>query len=574
MQRYLPVLLACTLAALTVVTFWPACDNGFVNLDDEDYVVRNPHVLGGLTAPDVVWAFRTFHASNWHPLTWLSLQFNAGLWTGSDSRPVARGFHLTNVLLHAANVVLLFLVLRSLTARLWPSVLVAAIFAVHPLRAESVAWVSERKDVLSVFFGLLALWAYAEYAHARSLRRYLSLAACFALSLLAKPMLVTLPFLLLVLDWWPLGRLRPVGTGKAGIWSQARPLVLEKLPLFALAAGSCVATWLAQHATAVSSLDRVPLDARTGNAVVAYAVYLGQTFWPVGLAPFYPIRNGPSPAVVAACTAFLVVVSLTAASQWQSRPYLLAGWLWYVGTLVPVIGLVQVGAQAHADRYTYWPLVGIYLMIVWGFDELAGRLRARSAGFAVAGVAVVVLAVLCQRQVRLWHDDLTLWRHALRVTGDNWLALYSLGLAEERADHVGEAIGYYQKAIVLYPQNASLHARLGVAYHRLGLLPEARGSYKAALRINPEYGQVHANLGAALRGLGDAGGALEHLRRAVELEPDNPENAAAYYNLGQVLEGFGRPGEAIDAYRHAVRLEPSSRRYREALGSLLRRTGG
>jgi Tfp pilus assembly protein PilF len=566
MPRHRESLLAALgLAALTAAAFGPACDNGFVSLDDQTYVVGNPHVRKGLTADDIAWAFGTsFHAGNWHPLTWLSLQADATLFGTGPA-----GFHRTNVALHAANVLLLFLCLLRLTGRLWPSAVVAALFAVHPLRAESVAWVAERKDVLSALFGLLALLAYTGYAAAPAAGRYALVAILFALSLLAKPMLVTLPCLLLLLDWWPLGRVQPLPAGKGGPGPPApiRALVREKVPLLLLAGASCAMTWQAQRATAVSSLEHIPLAARVANALVSYAAYLGQTFWPAGLAPFYPFEGDKlSGAVVALSAALLVAVSAVVVARGRARPYLAVGWLWYLGMLVPVIGLVQVGAQARADRYTYLPLVGIYLLTVWGLDELAGRLRLRPAALGLAGAAIAALALLCREQVRVWHDDRSLWDHALGVTGENWRALHGVGLADERAGRTAEAIERYRRAIELNPQNADLRGRLGDLWHATGHYQEARESYTAALRIDPDFAQVHANLGSLLRKLGDREGALEHLRRAIDLEPNSSASAQAYYNLGRILEEQGRPDEAAEALKKAVRLDPG-------LAALLNRRG-
>ncbi len=585
-RRREALLAALCLAALTAAAFGPACDNGFVSLDDQTYVVGNPHVLKGLTADDVAWAFGTsFYAGNWHPLTWLSLQADATLFGTGPA-----GFHRTNVVLHAANVLLLFLCLLRLTGRLWPSAAVAALFAIHPLRAESVAWVSERKDVLSAFFGLLALLAYTRYAAAPTAGRCAVVAVLFALSLLAKPMLVTFPFLLLLLDWWPLGRVQVPAAGKGAPSARVRTLSLvrEKVPLLMLAGASCAMTWQAQRATAVSSFELIPPGTRFANALVSYAAYLGQTLWPAGLAPFYPLDSDKlSGAAVALSAGLLVAVTVIAATQWRARPYLAVGWLWYLMTLLPVIGLVQVGAQARADRYTYLPLVGVCVMCVWALDELAGRFRLRPAALAAAAAAVAALALLCRDQVRVWHDDGSLWGHTRRVTGDNWLVLYGLGVADERAGRADEAVEEYRRAVRLNPSHAPLRGRLGDALHTRGdeaqaahqfdrareQYGEARACYEAALALEPDFTQVHANLGSLLRKLGDRGGALRHLLRAIDLGPNNPANAQAYYNLGRILEEQERIDEAVAALEKAVRLDPASQRYRDRLAALRNRRG-
>jgi tetratricopeptide (TPR) repeat protein len=483
-----------------------------------------------------------------------------------------RSFHRTNVALHALNAVLLFCTLARLTGRIELAAVVALLFAVHPLRVESVAWVSERKDVLSTCFGLLALFVYAGRKESLTFSRVAVVSALFALSLLAKPMLVTLPLLLLVLDWWPLGRMATATDTEKRAWlNRFGRLAREKIPLLALAAVSCWVTWLAQRRSAAASLELVPFSARIGNAVVSYATYLVQTVYPVDLAPFYPLPSaGPPIGQVFASALALFVVSGLAVGQARARPYLLAGWLWYLGLLVPVIGLVQVGPQARADRYTYLPAVGIYLMAVWRLDELAARFRLRAAASALAVATAVVLVLLCRRQVTVWHDDYTLWQRTLDVSGENWLARYGLGIAEERAGHTQTALEDYEMAVQLNPRNATLLARLGAALHARGQFREARDCYEKALAVDPNYAQAHANLGAALRSLGDPKTALEHLQTAVALEPDEPESAPAYFNLGAIFEEKGDRAEAIRAFRHAVALEPSNPRYKARLDKLER----
>jgi len=352
---------------------------------------------------------------------------------------------------------------------------------------------------------------------------------------------------------------------------QAWPLVFEKLPLFLLAAVSCIVTWLAQRETAASSLAQVGFQARAENAVVSYVDYLVQTFYPAQLVPFYPLAIGTLSGIrVWSSAAVLAVVTAAAIAQARKRPYLLAGWLWYLGTLIPVIGLVQVGAQARADRYTYLPTVGVYIMVVWAVAELAERLRLRAVAVAAAGCVVVALTVLCRAQVELWQDDFALWPHTLRVTGENWVARYGLAVAEEKAGEKAKAIDDYREAIRLNPANAPLRARMGVALHTMKRYDEARNCYQEALKIDPRFAQVHANLGALLRTLGDNVGALEHLRQATKLEPDEPETAPAYYNQGAILAQQGDREEAIASLRRAVELDPTAKLYRDQLDSLSR----
>ncbi len=555
---------AAVLAGVTVAAFYPALDCGFVNFDDTLYVTHAPPVTGGLSGKGILWAFTTFAAGNWHPLTWLSLQLDATLWgTGP------RGFHLTNVVLHAANAALLFLALRALTGAFGRSAAAALLFAVHPLRAESVAWVSERKDVLSACFGLLALWAYARYARAPSAGRYLPVVAAMLLSLLAKPMLVTLPCLLLVLDWWPLRRART-----AGDWGM---LASEKFPLVALAAASAAVTYLAQaDQGAVGYLGALPPDARLANAAVSYTAYLSKTVWPTGLAVYYPhparidsIGGGLPLGEVTGAALLLVTLTAVAVALRGRAPYLLAGWLWFLGTLVPVIGLVQVGSQAYADRYTYIPQVGLLLALCWGVGDLA-RSRPRGA-LAAAAAAAAVLVVLTWNQIAVWHDSVTLWEHALSVTRETPEALVRLGDAckQERRDaeaearyraalridprfaealnnlgtllirqkRPAEAVPFLEEACHVAPQFALAHNNLGLAHYRLGNYDEAARAYEKAIALAPLLSETHANLGLAEEARHNFARAEEEYREAVRLRPDNQE---AHAGLARIRSARAR----------------------------------
>jgi tetratricopeptide (TPR) repeat protein len=567
-------LVALAVAAAAFAAFAPALRCGFVGFDDPYYVLNNPYVREGLSAEGTVWAFTTFYNANWHPLTWLSLQLDAALWSVD-----ARGFHLTNVLLHAANAVFLFLALRSLTGCFWRSVAVALLFAVHPLRAESVAWVSERKDVLSACFGLLALLAYAGYARAPSAGRYLPVAVLLALSLLAKPMLVTLPCLLLVLDGWPLRRARTLGD-----WGK---LVSEKLPLFALVAASCVVTVRAQAGSAaVVDTGRFPVGERLENAAVGYAFYLAKTAWPVDLAVFYPHPGAARPARVAAGAALLLAALTAGAVALRRRaPYLLAGWLWYLGTLVPVIGLVQVGLQAYADRYTYLPQVGLLLAACWGVADLT-RARPRAA-LAGAGAAAVLLAALTWNQLAVWHDSVSLWEHDLRVAGPSFTALVDLGEALEAEGRVDRAEECFREALRLDPGSAlalvdlagllsgqgkqdgaqklleearqlapdfgRVRSELGVVLYRRGKLEEAAREIAEAVRLAPGLSEAHCNLGLVEAARHNDARAADCFRQALRLRPDSP---AALSGLGRVLIRQGKAGEGLACLRAAVRLNP------------------
>ncbi len=536
-------LAAAVLAGLAFAALAPALACDFVNFDDFTYVIRNAQVKDGLSAAGVRWAFTTSRAANWHPLAWLSLQLDATLFG-----PGPLGFHLTNVLLHAANAALLFLALRALTGAFWRSAAVALLFAVHPLRVESVAWVSERKDVLSAAFGLLALAAYAGYARAPSLRRYLAVVAALLLSLLAKPMLVTLPCLLLVLDWWPLRRAR-----EPRDWGR---LAAEKLPLFALAAASSAVTVRAQAAEgAVMALEKLPLDARVGNAAVSYAVYLGKTVWPVNLAVLYPHPGGLPAWQVAAAALLLAALTAGAVALRRRAPYLLAGWLWYLGTLVPVIGLVQVGVQAYADRYTYFPQVGLLLAACWGAADLAGA-RARAA-LVTAGVVAWILAGLTWGQLGAWRDSLTLWRHAVRVAGESATGLSNLGETLEELKSFKEAEAYYRGAVRLDPESVQAYINLGnnLLKQDPPRYDDAARVFEELCRVKPDSAEGHTNLGQVYRKQTKLDEAAREFREVCRLAP---EGFLGFDNLGSVEEERGDFARAAEYYRESLRLQKDS----------------
>jgi tetratricopeptide (TPR) repeat protein len=584
-------LIAGALAVLTYVVFAPAIGYGFVNCDDDDYVYANKHVLDGLNANDVRWAF-TSGDRLWIPLTWLSFQLDVTLW-GTEPW----GFHLTNVLVHAANVALLFLALRALTGTFGTSAAVALLFAVHPLRVESVAWVTERKDVLSAFFGLLALWAYAGYVAAPSVRRYLPVALALALSMSAKPMLVTLPCLFLLLDWWPLGRVRGPRD-----WPR---LGAEKLPLFALAAALAAVTYLAQVGN--RGVMSFPLTARFENAAISYVEYLKRTVWPVDLAVFYPHRYyawgaGLSLPVVAGAIVFLTIVTAAAIRLRQRAPYLLAGWLWYVGTLVPVIGVVQNGEQSYADRFSYFPQVGILIAVCWGVADMA-RAWPRPAVAATA-LTALLLSGVTRQQLPVWKDSETLWRHDLRTVGDNPQAHLALGGALYRQGKLEEAAKELVKTRRLQPSVPRVRAEYGLVLYALGRLDEAEREQEAAIDVAPKLPEPHRNLGQialkkgqvdravheyreALRlsngsfdahlGLGVAlklqgalDEAMQHLQAAINLEPRSEQ---AYFQLGQALEAKRDAEGAATCYERAVQLQPAMARDWYALSNVRRQQG-
>jgi tetratricopeptide (TPR) repeat protein len=557
-------LTAATLAGLTFVVFYPALDGKFVNFDDYTYVSRNRYVTNGLSVKGAQWAFTTSQAANWHPLTWLSLQLDSSLWKNPTGVADPRGYHLTSVLLHAANAALVFLVFRSLTGAFWRSAVVALLFAVHPLRVESVAWIAERKDVLSALFGLLAIRAYAGYVLRPSWWRYLPVALALALSLMSKPMLVTLPCLLLVLDWWPLGRVAV----KRDWWR----LTVEKLPLFALAAASCVITYLVQEREgAVMALEETPLAARSANAAISYAVYLSKTFWPAGLAALYPHPGAAIPVALAlGALALLVTLSAACVILRQQAPYLLTGWLWYLGTLVPVIGLVQVGIQARADRYTYFPQIGILMALCWGVARL---LRSRApAALGLGAVAAVALIVVTSIQITFWRDSLHLWERSLAVAGESATTYANLGETEEEAGHLEEATRYYEQSLRLAPKNVQGLVNLGSILKRQKKYDRAAELFKEIIRIAPESTIGYTDLALLYKDLKKFAEAAPLFEEACRHGSDL-ERSKAFINLGSFEEDRENFSRAVDCYGEALKLQPDSAQAYTGLGVALLRQG-
>jgi Flp pilus assembly protein TadD len=473
------------------------------------------------------------------------------------------GHHLTSILFHIANTALLFLVLKRMTGALWRSLFVASLFALHPLHVESVVWVSERKDVLSGFFWMLTLWAYVRYAERpSSLGSYLLVLLCLGLGLMAKPMLVTLPFVLLLLDFWPLGRFRDGGSERPIDWPRARRLILEKLPLFVMAAVSSVVTLLVQRASgAMTDLEMLPFDLQIGSSLLAYVGYIGKTIWPVGLGVFYPHPGeAVSPLMVVIAAVFLITICVLVIRAARTRPYLSVGWLWYMGTLLPVIGLVQVGGQSMADRYTYLPLIGLFIIAAWGLPELVERFSRRRVLLpAVATSLLVVLAVLACFQVTRWKDSVSLFEHTLRVTSDNDRIHYNLGVVLERRGELDDAIMHYSEAIRIRPHYVSANFNLGNALAKQGKLDHALARLSEAVRLKPHLREARLNLGATLARQGKLDEAIAQYAEILQLHPDFSE---ARVNLGASLAVQGRREEAIAHLSEVLRVEPDHPRAR------------
>jgi hypothetical protein len=502
-NRTRAIVLAAALVLATLAAYSSVVGNGFVHIDDNGYVTDNPHVQGGLSAGTVAWAMTTFRAGNWHPLTWLSHALDCQLY---GLHPV--GHHVTSLALHLANVLGLFFLLRRWTGSIGRSAFVAALFALHPLHVESVAWVAERKDVLSGFFCIATLWAYALWVERPGVGRYALVLVAFALGLMAKPMLVTLPFVLLLLDVWPLRR--------AGA-----PLVREKIPLFLLAAGSSVVTFLVQRDQGAMALGaRLSAGLRIENAVVSYVAYIVQTIWPAGLGSFYPHPiDADSFGRVAGSALVLAAVSAAAILTRRTRPYVMVGWLWYLGTLVPVIGLVQVGAQARADRYTYLPLIGLSIAVAWAAVDVAANSRnGRRALVAVSLVLAATWTALTWRQVAYWKDDRALFGRIVELVPDNAAAHGMLGMVHLREGRIPEAIAEYQIALRLEPNYAQGHSNYGMALEIHGRSDEAISEYRAAVALDPNLAEAQHNLGTALMKAGFAEEGAAHLEAARRIE--------------------------------------------------------
>ena len=576
----IPVWLPAVLLALvTIALYWPATSHDFVNYDDDLVVTSNVHVQNGLTPANIKWAFLNPMNNIWHPLTVLSHMLDCQLYGLNPW-----GHHLTSVLLHALNAALVFVLLQKLTGAIWRSLLVAALFGLHPLHVESVAWVAERKDVLSTCFGLLTLIFYARYAQKRSSAerrasnavtavsaldsRLSSLDYCIALfflalGLMSKPMLVTWPFVMLLLDFWPLGRLRTSDFGFRTFRSLSS-LLLEKIPFFALAALASIVTFVVQKQTgALVAVVKLPLGARVGNALVSYCRYLGKLFWPADLAVYYPHPGYWPLAEVLLAGLLLFVISMLFFVKRRQYPFLLMGWLWFVGTLVPVIQLVQTGSHAMADRYAYIPSLGILILAIWGACELARRWRYSKMALSVMGCAAIVLCLgLTRQQLGYWQDTETLFRHALEVTDKNFIAHNSLGVTLDKKGQVEEAIRQFQAAIRLKPDYPNAHNNLGVALGRKGQTDDAISQYQEAIRLKPDYAEFYYNLGAALDKKGQVEEAINQFQAAVRLKPDYAE---AHNNLGVALGRKGQSGEAISQFQAAIRLKPD---YADAYNNL------
>ena len=547
------------LAAIIWAVFGQTLYHEFVNYDDNTYVYENPVVQKGLTWEGFRWALTYGNIGHWHPLTWLSHMLDCQFYGLSPG-----GHHLTNILLHTATAILLFLVLRRMTGFLWRSAFVAAVFAIHPLRAESVAWVAERKDVLSAFFFMLTLGAYVRYVRRPpSMVRYGAVVLFFALGLLSKNMLVTVPFVLLLLDYWPLNRL-------SGFSPQVLlRRVAEKIPLFVLTIGSCVATVLVPEKL---TADKLPFGLRLENAVVSYVIYLWQMIHPAGLACLYPNPTNHLPLwPVAGALGLLLAISGVVWTFRQTYPCFVVSWLWYLGMTIPVIGIVQISGYAHADRYTYLPQIGLYLMLTWAAAELCAGWRHRRMVLGGGSMIILMALIFCARvQTSYWQNSESLWTHTLACTSDNFVGHTNLGNALLQKGSVDEAIAHCQKALHIRPDSAEAHYNLGIALLQKGNVDEAITYFQKSLQIKPDDAEAHNNLGIALCQKHGEAEAITHYQRALQIKPDDAE---AHYNLGNALLQMGNVDEAIVHYQKSLQIKSDSAEAHYNLGNALIKKG-
>jgi tetratricopeptide (TPR) repeat protein len=556
------------LASATFFVYEQVLHHEFVNFDDDEYVTENPSVESGLSYKSIIWAFTTPRVALWHPLTMLSHMLDCQLF-GTNPQ----WHHFVNLLFHIANVLLLFWVLKDMTGAVWRSAFVAAAFALHPLHVESVAWVAERKDVLSTLFWLLTMAAYLRYVRNGGAKWYVLTLLSFASGLMAKPMLVTLPFVLLLLDYWPLNRFQvelSVESGGKNIFSR---LVAEKIPFIAFSILFSIIAFIAQQSEdAIRPLLDLPLNVRIANALISYLKYIEKMVWPSRLAVLYPLHsNKLSMWQTAAASLLLLIISILTVRSAKNHKYLLVGWLWYLGTLVPVIGLVQVGSQAMADRYTYVPLTGLFIIVAWGVPELLAGWHYRKVAIGISAVtALSVLSVCSYLQVGRWRDSLTLFEYTLAAAGDSSTALNNLGNALTAKGKYNEALEYYYRAIKLDCNDFKAHNNLGNTLSLQARIDEAISHYNEAIRINSAYAAAYGNLGIALMAKGRLDEAIDSYRKALQFKPDFLE---AHNNLGIALQQQGKFDEAVNHFQQVVQLKPHYAKTHNNLGIVFRLQG-
>jgi Tfp pilus assembly protein PilF len=582
-HRYQPLLISICLAAAIVAVYWPVYKYDFVKYDDDYYVSNNANIRSGLNLESIRWAFSTAgYAHNWHPVTWFSHMIDYQFfknWAG--------GYHLENILFHILNTLILFYVLTRMTDAIWPSAFVAAAFALHPLHVESVAWIAERKDVLSTFFLLLTIWAYILYVEKLKFKWYLAAIVLFILGLMSKPMLVTVPFVLLLLDYWPLER------------KISWRLLVEKIPFFICSiASSAITFFVQQRSGAAIDIETLKLTTRINNAMVSYIGYIVKMIWPNQLAGFYPHSAGSlSTAKIIVCVLLLVLISVCFLYSGRRHKFLTVGWLWYLGTLVPVIGLVQVGSQAMADRYTYMTLTGLFIIIAWSAKELIPKWQYRNFSLAFLAItALAALALTSRQQLKHWKNTFTLFEHTLQVTANNSLILESYANCFFEKDKYDRAIEEFNKLLKIKPNAVQARCNLGCALMWTGKPEQAIEQFKLAIKYKADFALAYNNLAAALHAQGKDDEAVECYKQTLKLQPDfmearlrlgailaelqeydqvieicnksielEPNNLIAHSYLGQALAAEGKIAEAIEAYRAALQIDPNETNVRQLL---------
>ena len=568
-----------SLIFLTMTAYWEVRHNDFINLDDNLYVTENSHVQKGITPKGIFWAFTSIENGQWHPITWLSHMIDYQFF-GLD----ARGDHMTNLLLHIINTLLLFLLLYRMTSAAWPSGILAALFALHPLHVESVAWISERKDVLYAFFWILALLAYLRYVKNQKKGWRIVLFICFIFAVMAKSMAVTLPFVLLLLDYWPLGRMKLKETNHIPILFASPSLTLmnrnisilkllsEKLPLFSVSAVISLFTIFTNYRVgSLTSVDKLSWIVRFQNAAISYVAYISKMFWPNPLAVLYPHQiKLPFWHVAWVASIFLIITVLVFLAK-KKRPYLVVGWMWYLVTLLPVIGLVQAGIQRMADRFTYIPMIGLFIIVVYGCSDIVNKWHLSKAVLSGACGLVLLILMLCTKsQVMLWRNSVTLFEHTLSVTADNYLICNNLGVTLARQGKDQQAFLYYQKALQINPRYADVHYNLGSLLARQGKDKEAVVQFMESLRIKPDKKEAHNDLGVTLNNHGRIQEAVFHFTEAIHIDPNYGE---AHFNLGTILFQHGKYEEAVRYFNEALRINPSNAGTHNSLAAALAATG-
>ncbi len=558
-NKTLPLAICIFIVIATLVVYWQVQNHEFLNYDDTEYVTGNLVVKTGLTGAGIFWIFTESYAANWHPVTLLSHMLDVELYGLNPS-----GHHLTSLLFHIANSLLLFGVLLKMTGAPWQSGLVATLFALHPLNVESVAWIAERKNVLSTFFWFLTMWAYVDYVNKRGIRNYLPVLLFLVLGLMAKAMLITLPFVLLMLDFWPLGRWgglqKNAGNNDPIKNIKFSLLIWEKIPFLIIAMGFGITIYrLAKEGGALREMEAYSLSTRVSNAVVSYVTYLGKTFWPTKLSVFYPHPGNSLPVwKITVCAALLMLITFWVIKLRKTAPYLAFGWFWFLGTLAPVIQIVQGGSHAMADRFTYVALIGIFIMVAWGLPELLAKWRLGDKALTVlAGVGLPILMIMTWMQVSHWKNSITIFEHAIKVTDKEYsnfaIAHNNLGHALIADGQNKEAIAQYRMAIKLKPDLVKAHFNLGHALTAEGRNEDAIAQYRMAIKLKPNYVAAQFNLAHALFTAGKTQASIFQYKRVIKLQPDL---AGAHNNLGHALLADGKAEEAISHFMRAIKLQP------------------